>query len=144
MREGYVFSHVVDSEKYKRVPCISQVRTANMVYNGTVFGTLSEERNDAGEFDWVIKIDWDAWEKCGCPQVSGIDDIHRKDEYIRRYIPAVVEQRTLPDNRVNLQEELDRLGLTSNDRFEYMCRTHGLCGPSRFLIERHSEQNKGD
>ncbi len=40
-----------------RIPYICQVRTANMVYNGYVIGTISEERNDADEFDWVIKID---------------------------------------------------------------------------------------
>ena len=34
-----------------RVPCICQVRTANMIFNGYAIGTISEERNDAGEFD---------------------------------------------------------------------------------------------
>lgn len=26
-----------------RIPCICQVRTANMIYNGYVIGTISEE-----------------------------------------------------------------------------------------------------
>ena len=68
--------------------------------------------------------------------VSGIDDINRQEEYIRRYIPAIVTQRTLPDNRDGLHDELKRVGLKYNDRFEYMCRTHGICGPSRLTIER--------
>jgi len=119
-----------------RIPCICQVRTANMIYNGYVIGTISEERNDADEFDWVIKMDWEEWEKSGSPQVAGIDMDLRLDEYISTYIPAFVEERTLPDTRDGLWEELDRLGLDWNDRFEFMCRTHGICGPSKITVER--------
>ena len=60
----------------------------------------------------------------------------RLDEYIRTYIPAFVEERTLPDTRDGLWEELDRLGLDWNDRFEFMCGTHGICGPSKITVER--------
>ncbi len=119
-----------------RIPCICTTRTANMMYNGYVIGTISEEKNDAGEFDWVIAMDWENWEKAGHPQVAGIDTDLRLDEYIRTYIPAFVEERTLPDTRDGLYEELEKLGLNWNDRFEYMCRTHGLCGPSRITVER--------
>lgn len=119
-----------------RVPCICQVRTANMIFNGYVIGTISEERNDAGEFDWVIKVDWKAWETSGKPPIAGIDMSIRLEEYIRSYIPAFVEERTLPDNRDGLYEELEQLGLNWNDRFEFMCRTHGLCGPSPITVER--------
>lgn len=119
-----------------RVPCICEVRTANMIYNGYVIGTISEEKNDAGEFDWVIKMDWKNWEKSGGVQVAGINMDLRLDEYVRAYIPAFVEERTLPDNRDGLYEELEELGLSWNDRFEFMCRTHGLCGPSPITVER--------
>ena len=118
-----------------RVPCICQIRTANMIYNRYRIGTISEEMNDAEETDWVIKIDWNNWEKSGYPQVAGIDMDLRLDEYIRAYVPAFVEERTLPDTRDGLYEELEALGLTWNDRFEYMCRTHGLCGPSDITVE---------
>ena len=81
-------------------------------------------------------MDWEEWEKSGSPQVAGINMDLRLDEYIRTYIPAFVEERTLPDTRDGLWEELDRLGLDWNDRFEFMCRTHGICGPSRITVER--------
>ena len=136
MRRNYKFNYKPRKELYERVPNICTVRTANICFNNNVIGTLSEEKNDAGEFDWVIKIDWEAWEKAGRPQISGIDDINKQDEYIRRYIPAIVTQRTLPDERDGIREELERVGLAYNDRFEFMCRTHGLCGPSRLTIER--------
>ena len=121
-----------------RVHCICEIRTANMMYNGYVIGTISEEKNDAGEFDCVIKMDWENWEKSGKPRVAGIDMDLRLDEYIRTYIPAFVEERTLPDNRDGLWDELEELGLTWNDRFEFMCRTHGICGPSRITVERQN------
>lgn len=127
---------IVEYADDTRIPCICQVRTANMIYNGYVIGTISEERNDADEFDWVIKMDWEEWEKSGSPQVAGINMDLRLDEYIRTYIPAFVEERTLPDTRDGLWEELERLGLDWNDRFEFMCRTHGICGPSRITVER--------
>ena len=68
-------------------------------------------------------------------QIPGIGMSLRKEEYIRRYIPEIVEERTPPDTRVNLYEELEAVGLTWNDRFEFMCRTHGRCGCNDILIE---------
>lgn len=107
-----------------------------MLYEGYVIGTISEETNDAGEFDWVIRVNWKNWEKAGKAQISGIDMDLRLEEYIRTYIPAFVEERTLPDTRDRLYESLQNLGLTWNDRFEYMCRTHGLCGCNDITVER--------
>ena len=130
---------IVKHARNTRIPCICSVRTANMIYNGYIIGTIAEEKNDAGEFDWVIKMDWENWEKSGHPQVAGIDMDLRLDEYIRTYIPAFVEERTLPDTRDGLYEELEKLGLTWNDLFEYMCKTHVLCGPSRITVERKTE-----
>lgn len=129
---------VVKHARNTRIPCICEVRTANMIYHGYIIGTISEERNDAGEFDWVIRMNWENWEKSGKPHVSGIDEDLRLDEYIRTYIPAFVDERTLPDTRDGLYEELEELGMMWNDRFEYMCRTHGICGPSNITVERQS------
>lgn len=122
-----------------RVECICTVRTANMIYNGYVIGIISEESNDACESDWVIKVDWENWEKAGKPKIAGINEDLRLDEYIRRYVPAFVEERTLPDSRIGLRRELRKVGLTYNDRFEFMCLHHGRCGTSNITVERVSE-----
>ncbi len=132
---------VIHHEKNTRVPCICSVRTANMIYNGYIIGEISEEKNDAGESDWVIKMDWENWWLSGRPRVAGIDLDLGLDEYIRSYIPGFVEQRTLPDNRDGLQDELAQVGLMYNDRFEFMCRTK-KCGPSRITVERKNNNNK--
>ena len=88
------------------------------------------------EFDWVIKPNWENLKKVPPIQIPGIDMSLRKEEYIRRYVPVIVEQRTFPDGRENRYEELTKLGLTWNDRFEVMCRTNGLCGNNDITIER--------
>lgn len=126
----------VQNEYNTRISNICYVRSANMLYKGYVIGVVSEEKNDAGEFDWVIKMNWENWEKAGKPAVSGIDLDLRLDEYIRTFIPAFVTERTLPDNRVNLKEELAAKGMIWNDRFEFMCRNHGSCGKNDILVER--------
>lgn len=118
-----------------RIHCIGRIRTANMIYKGVIIGTISEESNDAGEKDWVIRVNWSNWEKVGPIQIAGIDMDLRLDEYVRTMLPAFIEERTLPDTRDGLWEELDRLGMDSNDRFEYMCRTGGLCGCNDITVE---------
>lgn len=126
-------------ERNKRVPCICRVRSARMLYNGVDIGTISEESNDAGESDWVIAPNWENLDKMPPIQISGIDMDLRKKEYIRRYVPVFVEERTPSDTRENLWEELEAVGLSWNDRFEYMCRTHGLCGNNDITVERIKE-----
>lgn len=136
MKKEILMKKLIKHERNTRVPCICQVRTAKMIFEGIEIGTISEESNDAGEFDWVIRPNWENLKKVSPIQIAGIDmDLHL-DEYIRRYIPAFVEERTLPDTRDGLYEELSALGLTWNDRFEYMCRTHGLCGCNNITVER--------
>lgn len=125
---------IIKTARNSRVPCISRIRTLKMFYDGRVIGTVSEESNDAGEFDWVIKINWENWEK-NPVQVAGIDMGLRLDEYIRAYLPMFVEERTLPDNRDCLMKELARVGMTTNDRFEYMCKTRGSCGCNNITVE---------
>lgn len=114
----------------KHIPCICQIRTANMIYNGYVIGTISEEQNDAEESDWVIKINWENWEKSGCIPIPDIDTSLRLDEYIFEDIPTFVEERTLD----SWSNELLRFNLTWNDRFEYMCKTKGLSKTSPITV----------
>lgn len=125
-----------------RVPGICKIRICWIVSNCIRIGTLSEEVNDAGEFDWVIRIDWEAWERAGRPNIPGIWDEMRLDEYVRAVLPVIVSQRTLPDNRDRLMEELQKVGLTHNDRFEFMLRTGGRCGNNDLTMERMSDSDQ--
>ena len=138
----YLELKAIEYRKYPeyntRVPCACIVRTANICCDGKVIGTISEEKNDAGEFDWVIKVDWDAWEKAGRPPISGIDTSTRQEEYITQYDNDFVTERTVDGDHYKIQDKIEAVGLKWNDKFEYMCRTHGKCESSRLTIERQT------
>jgi len=127
---------VIKNKFNTRISYINYIRALKMFYNGYTIGILAEESNDSGEFDWIIRLHWDNWWKSGHVQVAGIDMDLRLKEYIRSYIPAIVEERTYPDTRVNLHKELRKLGLSSNDRYEFICRTKGLCGCNDITMDR--------
>lgn len=119
----------------EHVKCITRVRTANMIVDGQIIGTLSEESNDAEEVSWVIRPNYNADPKL-LGIIPGIDlDLHL-DEYVRSFEPYIVEERTLDDDRPDLPKRLKKLGMRWNDKFEYMCRTHGICGNNPIRIER--------
>lgn len=126
----------VRNARNTRIPCICQVRTANMIFDNTIIGTISEEMNDAGETDWVITPNYENLAKIRPIMIPGIDLSMHLKEYIRTYVPVFVEERTPSDNREDLRELLDAVGLDWNDRFEYMCRTHGVCGNNDITVER--------
>ena len=122
---------------HQQIDNVTNVRSCRIVApNGTDIGIFSEETNDNGEFDYAIKIDWDAWDKAGQPSIHGIDVDKRRPVEYRRYEPALLTQRVLPDNRENLYEMLAKVGMYENDKFEYMLRTHGRCGQSFLTMER--------
>ena len=55
-------------------------------------------------------------------------------------MPAFVDNRSPSDKRRGLMKELAAVGLRYNDRFEFMCRTHGICGPSRLTVRFKSDE----
>lgn len=133
---------LIKTARNSRVPCICSVRTAKLIYQGYVIGTISEESNDAEEFDWVIRPDWKVIKENNIKvQISGIDMSLELEEYIRSYVPAFVEERTLPEGRERLHEELQAVGLYYNDRFEFMCRTH-KCGCNKIIVDRLTEEEQ--
>lgn len=127
---------IVYNEYNTRVPCICSSRTCYIIFKEICIGELIEERNDADEFDWVIKMYWDKWEEAGRPSMPGINTDLRLDEYVRSFLPVIVTQRTIPEGRADLPSEMKRLGMRYYDRFEFMVRNHGLCGNNMLTIGR--------
>lgn len=72
---------IVDNPRRVENICFS--RTCYIMYKTYCIGELTEESNDADEYDWVIKVYWDKWEEAGKPDIAGIDLDLRKEEYIR-------------------------------------------------------------
>lgn len=129
-------------EMYERIEHIDRVRTAYIMYKDIPIATLTHEYSGlSGEFDWVIAPIWENWDLCykkygEVVDIAGIDDLKHKKEYIRRFNPSFVTQRTIPEGRADLFPLLESIGLTYNDLFEVLCRTHGVCGPDRYYVSR--------
>lgn len=127
---------------YTRIEHIDRIRTAYIMYKDIPIATISEESSSlSGEFDWVIRPIWENWEKCKDiydedVNIAGIDDTMHKDEYIRRYIPSFITQRTIPEGREDFYPYLQKLQLTYNDLFEVLCRGHGICGNDDYYVSR--------
>lgn len=125
----------------KRIDRIDRIRTAYIMWEDIPIATISEESDSlSGEFDWVIRPIWENWEKAAARgeyvDIAGIDDTLHKKEYIRRYVPSFVTQRTIPEGRDDLFPLLREIGLTYNDLFEVMCRTHAVCGNDDYYVSR--------
>ena len=116
---------------------ISESRTCYLRRKDYCIASLTEVRNDADEFSWIIKPNYKDLEKCGFYFLPGIDlDLHL-EEYVRtNVIPSIVSRRTFPDNRDKLFEQLNELGLRWNDRFEFMCITMGWCSSDTDYVTR--------
>ena len=126
---------------YKRIEYIDRVRKAYIMWKDIPIAELYHEYFSlTGEFDWVIRPIWENWDKARKRgenvDIAGIDDTMHKDEYIRRFNPEFVTQRTVPEGRADLFPKLEEIGLTSNDLFEVLCRTHGKCGNDSYYVSR--------
>lgn len=127
---------------YGRIEHIDRIRTCYIMRKDIPVATLTHEYSSlSGEFDWVIAPIWENWDlyykKYGdVVDIAGIDDVHRKKEYIRRFNPSFVTQRTIPEGREDLFPLLEQIGLSENDLFEVLCRTHGVCGNDDLYVSR--------
>lgn len=132
----------MSSELYKRIEHIDRIRTAYIMSHDIPIATITHEYSSlTGEFDWVIAPIWENWDLHlkkyqEYVDIDGIDDTLHKDEYIRRFNPSFVTQRTIPEGRADLFPLLEAIGLTYNDLFEVLCRTHGVCGNDDLYVSR--------
>lgn len=129
------------SEQVTRIEHIDRIRKAYIMWKDIPISEIYHEYSSlSGEFDWVIKPIWKNWKKClergHHIDIAGIDDTLHKEEYIRRYNPSFVTQRTLCDERPDLPEYLAMLHLEENDLFEVLCRQHGVCGNDKYYVSR--------
>lgn len=127
--------------KTTRIDNIDRIRKAYIMWEDIPIAELYHEyASISGEYDWVIKPIWNNWKKAELRgeivDIAGIDDTLHKSEYIRRYNPSFVTQRTIPEGREDLFPLLNEIGLTYNDLYEVLCRTHGICGNDNYYVSR--------
>ena len=128
-----------------RISDIDRIRKAYIMWEDIPIAELYHEYSSlSGEEDWVIKPIWENWKKAEergeYVDIAGIDDTLHKEEYIRRYVPEFVTQRTIPEGRADLYPLLQEIGLTYNDLFEVLCRTHGICGNDDYYVSREPDK----
>ena len=139
---------------HTRIEYIDRIRKAYIMWRHLPIAELYHEFSSlSGEEDWVIKPIWDNWDKALLlgerVDIAGIDDTLHKDEYIRRYVPIFVTQRVVPAGRSDYYPMLRSIGITTNDLYEILCRTHGVCGNDDYYVSRTPDividvNDKGD
>ena len=98
---------------------------------------------DEENFQYVIIPYWDIID--GLPAsvfqgLPGIDMELRLDRYYRvNYIPVFITERTPSENREDLWEILETVGLDYYDRFEWLLRTTMRAANDNLIVERRRE-----
>ena len=98
---------------------------------------------DEENFQYVITPYWDIID--GLPAsvfqgLPGIDMELRLDHYYRvNYIPVFITERTPSENREDLWEILESVGLDYYDRFEWLLRTTMRAANDNLIVERRRE-----
>lgn len=125
-----------------RIDHIDRIRTAYIMWRDFPVATISEEYSSiTHESDWVIRPIWENCERAMREfghriDIAGIDLSKHQDEYIRRYVPGFVEQRTVPRGRPDCRAWLDMLHMPGYDLFEMMCRSHASTGNDNYYVSR--------
>lgn len=103
-------------------------------------GQIDYQEFDEENFQYVISPYWDIID--GLPAkvfqgIPGIDmDLRLKNYYRVNYIPTFIAERTPSENREDLWELLESVGLDYYDRFEWLIRTPLRAGNDNLIVER--------
>ena len=98
---------------------------------------------DEENFQYVICPYWEIIEglpACVFQGIPGIDMDLRLEKYYRvNYIPTFIAERTPSENREDLWEILESVGLDYYDRFEWLLRTTMRSANDNLIVERKRE-----
>ena len=99
---------------------------------------------DEENFQYVIRPYWEIID--GLPAsvfqgIPGIDmDLRLKNYYRVNYIPTFISERTPSENREDLWELLESVGLDYYDRFEWLLRTDMRAANDNLIVERRRKE----
>ena len=99
---------------------------------------------DEENFQYVISPYWEIVD--GLPAsifqgIPGIDmDLRLKNYYRVNYIPTFISERTPSENREDLWELLESVGLDYYDRFEWLLRTDMRAANDNLIVERRRKE----
>lgn len=109
-------------------------------------GQIDYQEFDEENFQYIISLYWEIVD--GLPAsvfqgIPGIDmDLRLKHYYRANYIPTFISERTPSENREDLWELLESVGLDYYDRFEWLLRTDMCSGNDNLIVERRRMESK--
>lgn len=103
---------------------------------------------DEENFQYVITPYWDIVDVLPSSVFQGIPgidmDLRLKDYYRVNYIPTFISERTPSENREDLWELLESVGLDYYDRFEWLLRTEMRAANDNLIVERRRLQETAE
>ena len=125
---------------YRSVGIIQVYDNKDYKYN---IGEIIYERFDDQNFQYIFKPYWDLIECLPVNLFSGIPGINmeiKKDAYYRvNMTPVFISMRSPSENREDVKELMDEVGLNYYDRFEWLLRTTKRCGDDNLIVVRKNE-----
>ena len=103
-------------------------------------GRIDFERYDEQNFQYIFTPQWsviDSLPPSIFQGIPGLDMSMRLARYYRvNMTPYFITERTPGENREDLWELLEEVGLDYYDRFEWLLRTNMRCGTDNLIVER--------
>ena len=125
---------------YRSVGIIQVYDNKDYKYN---IGEIIYERFDDQNFQYIFKPYWDLIECLPVNLFFGIPGINmeiKKDAYYRvNMTPVFISMRSPSENREDVKELMDEVGLNYYDRFEWLLRTTKRCGDDNLIVVRKNE-----
>lgn len=101
---------------------------------------------DEENFQYVISPYWEIIDGLPARVFQGIPginmDLRLKNYYRVNYIPTFIAERTPSENREDLWEILNCVGLDYYDRFEWLIRTDMRAANDNLIVQRRRTKNK--
>lgn len=103
-------------------------------------GRVDLERYDEQNFQYIFSPEWSVIDSLPASIFQGIPGLDMSLRLARYYrvnmTPYFISERTPSENREDLWELLEEVGLDYYDRFEWLLRTNMRCGTDNLIVER--------
>ena len=109
-------------------------------------GQIDYQEFDEENFQYVITPYWDIIDILPANVFQGIPgikmELRLKHYYRANYIPTFIAERTPSENREDLWELLEAVGLDYYDRFEWLLRTNMRAANDNLIVERRRQEKQ--
>lgn len=139
-------THEAKNEYTTPLPGVPYYRSSGIIYaldrqmDRYAVGRIDFERFDDQNFQYIFSPEWsviDTLPPAIFQGIPGLDMSLRLEKYYRvNMTPYFIAERTPSENREDLWELLEEVGLDYYDRFEWLLRTGMRCGTDNLIVDR--------